>query len=323
MINTIVLDKASKTFDRDFDPSLLDEYCANEEKVVWVDIVAPTEEDFRYLAEEFQFHPLAIEDCRMVHMRPKIEEYKGYFFMVVYETELTGARYNLELRELNLFVGPNYLVTVHRMPLRAIESAARRWSEWLDRTEPSSGLLTYLLIDEIVDDYMPLLDEMSERLDDLEDDVFGRFDPDAIKDIFLIKKQLLHLRRIAGPFREVFNTILKRETPVFPQEIEVYWQDIYDRLVRTAELIDTLRDMVGSTMDAYLSVSGNRMNVVMKRLTSISTILMSVTLVAGIYGMNFEVMPELKFRYGYVGALLSMVVIGVVLYIYLRKIDWL
>src|SRR5205085_8794409 len=121
----------------------------------------------------------------------------------------------------------------------------------------------------------------------------------------------------------VFNVLLRREQPVFPREAQVYFQDIYDHLIRVADQIDTLRDMLGSTMDAYLSVAGNRMNVVMKRLTSISTILMSVTLVAGIYGMNFAVMPELQWRYGYVGALGSMVVIGVALYLYFRRIKWL
>ena len=125
------------------------------------------------------------------------------------------------------------------------------------------------------------------------------------------------------PLRDVFNTMLRREQPIFPREIYVYFQDVYDHLIRVADTIDTLRDMLGSTMDAYLSVSGNRMNMVMKRLTSIATILMSVTLVAGIYGMNFDIMPELHWRYGYVFALLSMIGIGVGLYFYLKKVDWL
>jgi magnesium transporter len=123
--------------------------------------------------------------------------------------------------------------------------------------------------------------------------------------------------------RDVFNTLLRREQPIFPRETHVYFQDVFDHLIRVSDTIDNLRDMLSSTMDAYLSVSGNRMNQIMKRLTSISTILMSVTLVAGIYGMNFKYMPELYWHYGYVFALLSMVGIGVALYMYLKKVKWL
>ncbi len=174
-----------------------------------------------------------------------------------------------------------------------------------------------------MDDYLPLLDVLSDRMDDLEDNIFGDFKPESIQDIFRIKKQLLYLRRSITPLRDVFNTMLRREQPIFPRETLVYFQDVFDHIIRVADTIDNLRDMLGSTMDAYLSVSGNRMNQVMKRLTSISTILMSVTLIAGIYGMNFDFMPELKWRFGYVFALLSMVGIGLGIYFYLRKIKWL
>ena len=165
--------------------------------------------------------------------------------------------------------------------------------------------------------------DISERMDDLEDSIFGEFRAEAIQEIFSIKKKLLYLRRSITPLRDVFNMLLRREQPIFSRETHVYFQDVFDHLIRVADTIDTLRDMLGSTMDAYLSVTGNRMNQVMKRLTSISTILMSVTLIAGIYGMNFIFMPELRWRFGYVYALLSMVVVGVALYIYLKKVKWI
>jgi magnesium transporter len=183
--------------------------------------------------------------------------------------------------------------------------------------------LAYLLIDTIVDNYMPLLDALSDRMDELEDQIFGDFKPEALEEIFRIKKELLFLRRSVTPLRDVFNTLLRREQQIFSRETLVYFQDVFDHLIRVADTIDTLRELLGATMDAYLSVSGNRMNMVMKRLTSISTILMSVTLVAGIYGMNFDFMPELKWRFGYVGALGSMVAIGIAIYLYFRKIKWL
>lgn len=323
MITTVCLDSAAKKFTENFPAADISEYCLNKEHVVWADVSDPTSEDFLELAEEFNFHPLSIEDCRHTHQRPKVEEYKGYYFMVLYEAELVGPHDNLELRELNIFLGSNFLVTVHSQPIRAVATAGRLWKEWTDRAEHGAGMLAYLMIDAIVDDYMPLLDILSERMDDLEDKIFGEFQPEAIQEIFRVKKQLLYLRRSITPLRDVFNTVLRREQPIFARETHVYFQDVFDHIIRVADTIDTLRDMLGSTMDAYLSVSGNRMNMVMKRLTSVATILMSVTLIAGIYGMNFDFMPELKWRYGYVFALLSIVGVGFGLYLYLRKVKWL
>jgi magnesium transporter len=323
MIKTICLNSADKKFTENFPATEISELCLSKDKVIWADVSDPTSEDFLELAEEFNFHPLSIDDCRNPHQRPKVEEYAGYYFIVLYEAELVGKHDNLELRELNIFLGANYLVTVHSQPIRAVKTAARLWPEWIDRAEHGAGMLAYLLIDAIVDDYMPLLDILSERMDELEDQIFGEFKTESMHEIFRIKKQLLYLRRSITPLRDVFNTLLRREQPIFARETHVYFQDVYDHIIRVADTIDTLRDMLGSTMDAYLSVASNRMNMVMKRLTSIATILMSVTLIAGIYGMNFRLMPELEWRYGYVYALVSMLVVGLGIYLYLRKIKWL
>jgi magnesium transporter len=323
MITTTCLDSSTKKFVQDFPAADISDYCLGKQNVVWADVNDPTSQDFLELAEEFNFHPLSIEDCRNAHQRPKIEEFPGYYFIVLYEAQLVGEHDDLELRELNIFLGPNFLVTVHSRPIRAIETAKRLWGEWMDRSEHGAGLLAYLLIDAIVDDYMPLLDVLSDRMDDLEDNIFGDFKPETIQDIFRIKKQLLYLRRSITPLRDVFNTMLRREQPIFARATHVYFQDVFDHIIRVADTIDTLRDMLSSTMDAYLSVSGNRMNMIMKRLTSVATVLMSVTLIAGIYGMNFEFMPELHWRFGYVYALLSMLVVGLGLYFYLRKVKWL
>ncbi|MEJ7615610.1 MAG: magnesium/cobalt transporter CorA [Pyrinomonadaceae bacterium] len=323
MINTVYLDTKTKAFSNTCPSSDISDLCMKEGHVVWADVSDPTGQDFAELTAEFNFHPLAIEDCQNGHQRPKVEEYQGYYFMVVYEAELAGPSDALELREMGIFLGPNYLVTVHKRPIRALETAKKLWPQWIDRAEHGSGLLAYLLIDAIVDDYLPLLDLISERMDDLEDQIFGDFQSQSIEEIFRVKKMLLHLRRSVTPLRDVFNTLLRREQPLFAREIHVYFQDVYDHLIRVADTIDTLRDLLGSTMDAYLSVSGNRMNQVMKRLTSISTILMSVTLIAGIYGMNFNYMPELEWKYGYTFALGSMIAVGLGIYLYLRKVKWL
>jgi len=322
MIETLVLNRDTLSFNRITDPDEISNLCEDASNIIWVDVADPTGEDFHELAKEFGFHPLSIEDCRNEHQRPKVEEYHGYYFIVLYEAELVLGK-ELELRELSIFLGKNYLVTVHSQPLRALPTAERLWRQWTDLAERGTGLLAYLLIDSIVDDYMPLLDTLSDRIDDLEDKIFVDFQPAAIEEIYHIKKELLFLRRAVTPLRDVFNTLIRREQPLFSRETLVYFQDVFDHLIRVADTIDVLRDMLGSTMDAYLSISGNRMNTVMKRLTAISTILMTVTLIAGIYGMNFDYMPELKARYGYVGSLLSMVAVGVAIYTYFRRIKWL
>ena len=323
MITVTCLHTATKEITENCPVADISDLRQDSQHVVWADVSDPTSQDFADLAEEFDFHHLSIEDCRNTHQRPKVEEYSGYYFIVLYEASLVGPNDVLELRELNIFLGKNYLVTVHSRPIRAITTARRLWEEWLDRSEAGAGLLAYLLIDAIVDDYLPLLDIISERMDDLEDSIFGEWRAAVIEEIFMIKKKLLYLRRAITPLRDVFNTLLRREQPIFPRETHVYFQDVFDHLIRVADNIDTLRDMLSSTMDAYLSVSGNRMNKVMKRLTSISTILMSVTLIAGIYGMNFVFMPELRWRYGYVFALSSIVAVALSLYAYLKKVDWL
>ena len=322
MIRTLALDRSTLSFAEFDDPDQISTLCAETSKVIWVDVSNPESKDFDDLAREFGFHPLAIEDCKSGHQRPKIDEYSGYYFMVLYEAEMC-ADGELELRELNIFLGPNYLVTVHSKPIRAIKTAERLWREWTDLAERRTGLVTYLLVDSIVDDYLPLLDSVSDKLEELEEQIFEDFNPGSLQEIFNIKKQLLFLRRAVVPLRDVFNTLQRREQPIFSRDTMVYFQDVHDHLIRVADMIDTLRDLIASAMDAYLSISGNRMNIVMKRLTSISTILMSITLVAGIYGMNFQFMPELGWRYGYTGALTSMLVIGLALYFYFRKINWL
>lgn len=323
MIKTVCLNSTDKTFLENIAVADISELCLKDQHIVWADVSDPTSEDFEKLAEEFKFHRLSIEDCQHPHQRPKVEEYPGYYFIVLYEVELVGANDNLELRELNIFLGANYLVTVHSRPIRAVKTGERLWKEWTDRAEHGAGMLAYLLIDAIVDDYLPLLDILSERMDEIEDQIFGEFKPESMHEIFRIKKQLLYLRRSITPLRDVFNTLLRREQPIFARATHIYFQDVFDHIIRVADTIDTLRDMLSSTMDAYLSVTSNRMNMVMKRLTSIATILMSVTLIAGIYGMNFTFMPELTWKYGYVFALTSIVVVGFGLYLYLRKVKWL
>ena len=255
MINTLVLDRSTKTFTHISDPNLISDHCAHPSDIIWVDVADPTSRDFDDLAREFSFHPLSIEDCRHEHQRPKVEEYQGYYFIVLYEAEMqTGSQ--LELRELSIFLGTNYLVTVHSQPIRNIEKAQQLWRTLGRSGRAQNGAARLPLMDAIVDDYMPMLDDFSDRLDELEAQIFENFQPESLHDIFRIKKQLIFLRRAVVPLRDVFNTLLRREQPIFSRETMIYFQDVYDHLIRVADSIDALREIAGSTMDAYLSVSG-------------------------------------------------------------------
>ncbi len=322
MISTILLNREQKTFSPVSNSNEISLLREDQSNVLWVDIANPTDADWEHLREEFQFHHLAIEDCQHAHQRPKIEDYHGYYFIVLYEAELTETN-ELRLSELNMFLGPNYVVTVHRLPIRALAEGERLWRNWIDLSGLGAGLLAYLIMDSLVDHYFPVLDALSECMDDLEDRLFNEQDEETIEDIFQIKKQLLKMRRSVSPLRDVFNILLRREHPIFPREVSYYFQDIFDHLIRVADTIDTLRDLLGSTMDVYLSLQGNRMNMVMKRLTALSTILMSAALVSGIYGMNFQHMPELAWQYGYYGALGLMALTALGLFIFFRWIKWL
>src|SRR5882672_8369305 len=157
MINTLILDRSTKTFTHIRKPDLISDHCARQSNILWVDVADPTSSDFDDLAKQFGFHPLSIEDCRHQHQRPKVEEFPGYYFIVLYEAVLNKAG-RLQLGELGIFLGQNYLVTVRSQPIRAIETAERLWRSWTDLAERGTGLLAYLLIDAIVDDYLPLLD---------------------------------------------------------------------------------------------------------------------------------------------------------------------
>ncbi len=192
MIQTLVLDRESRTFTRVPETDAINGLCSNASKIVWVDVSDPTSQDFDSLAKQFGFHPLSIEDCRHQHQRPKVEEFPGYYFIVLYEADLNEAG-RLHLGELGIFLGKNYLVTVHSQPIRAIETAERLWRSWTDLAERGTGLLAYFLIDAIVDDYLPLLDALSDRMDSLEDQIFADFQAESLEEIFRIKKELLHL----------------------------------------------------------------------------------------------------------------------------------
>ena len=295
---------------------------AQEDDLLWVDVVDPTEEDLRLLGEEFHFHPLALEDALRRHQRPKLDHYDGFLFLVFYGLESEDGR--LRTHEVDIFAGKNYLVTVHDGSLAALPETAERWRRNVETLgDRGVGLLVYSLLDALVDGYFPCIDQLADRVEELEGAVFDRADDNAQADIFALKKDLLAIRRVLGPERDVMNILVRRDAPVFGEAVVVYFQDVYDHIFGVTDAIDPYRDLLSSALDAYLSMTSFRLNEVIRRLIASSIILMTVTLVAGIYGMNFEHMPELDWTYGYPFALGLMLSIAGGLVLLFRRIDWL
>lgn len=310
-------------FHTNLSPHEISDHLANSKNIVWLDITDPDESDTEVLRAEFGAHPMAIEDAFSDNHRPKIDIYAEHYFMIFYAAQLNPEDETIQLQEINLLVGKNYLVSLHKGPIRQINETLARWQSPISPIKNKVGALLYALLDAIVDDYFPLMDSIAERTDDLEDKIFNKFSEETIQTIFGLKRELLALRRMIAPQRDVINVLLRREIAIFTREETIYLQDVYDHLVRVVESVESYRDLLSSALDSFLSVQSNKLNQVVKLLTITSIILMSNSLIAGIYGMNFEFMPELGWEYGYPLAIGMMGVVSVALLLFFKRIKWL
>lgn len=292
--------------------------------LVWLDLIDPSPEEFSRISEEFNFHPLAIEDAQKRHQRPKIDIYEGFFFLVFYAVREQLESVDFDTQEIAFFIGSNYLVTVHHGKSDEIEGTVRRWRENVPRgNHAGPAILLYSILDAIVDNYFPVLDSVAERTDELEQAIFETRGHEALELIFQLRKNLLALRRILAPERDMMSIVARRDVELLGEETSIYFQDVYDHVLRVTDAIDTYRDLLASALDAYLSVTSNNLNQVMRTLTSWSIILMSLALIAGIYGMNFIRIPELHWSFGYYYSIGLMLVLGGILFAWFKRIDWL
>jgi magnesium transporter len=303
------------------EPSAIDGLIRGEETPVWLDIQDPTEADIQILREEFRFHELALEDALRREQRPKVDEYPGYYFIVLYAASV-GTDPGVDTHEVHCFWGKNYVVTLHDGPIVEVDTAIQRWSAATDAQEQTVAYQVYLLLDSVVDGYFPVLDALAERIADLEDRIFDN-QSGTLRQLFDLRRGLLNTRRTLAPSRDVVNSLLRRDTPIFPQELVPYLADVYDHAIRVIDTLDLQHDLLSSAVETYLSVTSNRLNQTMRTMTALTIGLMAPTLIAGIYGMNFRYMPELDWPLGYPLALALMgATIGVLLLIF-KRIDWL
>jgi magnesium transporter len=261
-------------------PALL----ADPTQIVWVDLTGPDDDDLRLMAEDFRFHPLAIEDTRNFRQRPKVEQYTDYLFLIL--NPVTLRDHNPAFNELDVFVGVNYVVTVHSGPEPAIDEAHRRV---INASQITPSYLLYMFLDVTVDSYFPVLDIMEEEIERLGDTILTNPHEGLLNRLFELKSSLIDMWRVVWPQREILNNMAHHDLPFIDQTgIEHYLRDVSDHLMWVADMVSTFRDTLTSVMDLYMSAVSNRLNRVVNRLTVFTVVIGMLTVISGFYGMNFE-----------------------------------
>ncbi len=294
---------------------------------VWLDVSAPAKSELEFLAQRFALDPQIMEDLRSQEGRPKIHDYNGYIYIIFHSVELDydeHQRLEVDTLEIDCLVGPDWIVTVHPQPVRSFEELIVRWEKRPDWMKNGAGHLLYELMDSVLDAYFPVLERINERIDEFEDVLY---DPTTGKgggeplpnEIFALKRGLLQMRHIADPTRDVVTVLQRRDQEAGGRQSAAF-QDLHDHVSRIVGTIDTYREVLSGALDVYLAIESNQLNAVMKRLTSYSIILLLPTLIAGIYGMNFDDLPQ---GYGFYGSLAAMTLVVVVLLIFFKRRGWL
>jgi magnesium transporter len=299
------------------------DYLRDPDTVVWMDVCDPGPEELAMLLEEFGFHPLALEDVAKEQQRPKIDEYKGHLFVVTYGVVCGDDRASARPVELNLFIGRGYLVTVHRGRLPALEEAAARWTRGGPMLREGVGFLVYTVLDAVIDAYFPLLDAIEEEMQEREVELFTDFHDPDIQRLLKLKRLLFSLRRVLSPMRETLHTFLRPDHPYVSPATRVYFQDVYDHILRILDLLELQRESAAGATEAYLTLSSNRLNITMKRLTVITACVAILGAVFGAWGMNFQSIPLTEPWWGFwvvlagaAGLVAAVVWVG-------RKREWL
>ena len=247
----------------------------------------------------------------------------GYYFVVFYAAVYDHQEDHIKAHAVSMFIGSNYLVTVHAGSVSHIADTIARWRAPRSPLSHRISVLVHALLDAMVDDYFPLMDQVADRVEELEDTIFIHFDEGSIETMFKLKKDLVSMRRIVAPERDVLNVLLRRQLPIFALEDMAYLQDVYDHIVRVTDSIDTYRDLLSSALDSYLSLQGNKLNQIMKTLTIASIILMTGAMITGFYGQNFKFFPSMDWPIGSFWSIILIAATTLALLIYFRWKRWL
>ena len=303
------------------EPSSIDELLRDQATPVWLDIQDPAEADITLLREEFGFHELSVEDAARRGQRPKVDEYDGYYFIVVYAASC-GPDAGVRTHEIHCFWGKNYVVTLHDGALPEVEAAMQRWSHAEDPEEQTVAHQVYALLDAVVDGYFPVLDAIADRISDIESEIFdGR--PGSLRVLFELRWELLKARRVLAPSRDVVNILIRRDIPVFPPALVPYLADVYDHAIRVIDTLDLQHELLSSAVETHLTVTSNQLNQTMRTMAALTIALMAPTLIAGIYGMNFLLTPTGDWGLSFPVVVSAMALIGGGILIVFKRVGWL
>lgn len=321
MIRAHVFRKGREVTDVELDA--LSEVRAERGTLVWVDMVSPTRAELAKIGQEFALHDLVVEDCLHAHQRPKLDQYPEHVLLVAYAAKTDPDTKRVVLHEVEVLAGRGWAITMHGGQPLNVEETARRIRSHPELARSGSGFLLYVVLDELVDSYFPALDAIGEQVDDLESQIFDGRPSNVSATIYELRKELIAVRRVSGPMRDAMVVLLRRDLDLFSREAQRYLQDVYDHLIRVVEQVEDYQDLTSSAIDVNLSIASNRVNEVAKTLTAYAAIFAAVTLVTGLYGMNFTHMPELTWRFGYLWALGLMSGLAAGLWVYFRRKHWL
>jgi magnesium transporter len=314
------------SLEQDLAPARLHEILQSGAGELWVDIDSTVMHQHALLEKVFEFHPLSIEDTLSPASRVKYEEYDRYVFVVMAVLrfdEDTQEPYDLATSNLYFFLGKNFLVTVHGLPSKSCDAVRDRLLRSPEPLARGVEMTMHNIIDQSVDAYFPLVEELNAMVDRLEERLFEQFDENLIHEIFKAKRAAFSLRRHVGPLREVLNVLTNRPCSYIRQDTQLYYRDIYDHTIRIVESMDTVRDLLAGVLETYLSQTSNRMNRIMKQMSIVATIALPLVVIGGIFGMNFSQMPFTHHPYGFYGALVTMVVVSGIIVWWLKKQRWL
>lgn len=297
----------------------------DERTILWVDLIDIEDSDIDFLTSTFNLHPLTIEDFIMPNARPKLEKFKDYLFLVMFSLESLNAngQGTVKTTELDCCLGKNFLITFHECPVNSLNLCKDRIRKQSPMIQHGADMLLYSILDSCVDSYMPVIGEFDDMVDVMTDELFKDPSNEVLKKIYQLKNQILHLRRTIGPQADVINLLGRGDYEFVAQSTFIYFRNIYDNLVRMNDVVGTSRDIIAGAMEAYVSIVSNRLNEIMKTLTVIATIMMPLTLIASIYGMNFKYMPEITSPFGYPAVMAVMIIISVIMLFYFKRKKWL
>jgi magnesium transporter len=280
------------SLERGVPTSEIHDYIQEPDNVVWMDVQGPGPSELEMLSEEFGLHPPALESACHGQRRPMVDEYKGYSLLVTYAA-VPDADDPKALRttELDLFIGRNFVVSIHRGRVPALEEALARWTRGGPRLREGVGFLVYAVMDAIIDSFAPFLAAMEEEIEEAEFAVFARSNEESVRSLLRLKRTLASLRRELHPLRAIFEVLLRRDHPFFPGSTDMHLRDVYGHLLRILDMLDSEREMAAAAMDASLAIGSLRLNKTMKSLAVITVAVAVIGSVFGAYGMNFQVLP--------------------------------